>query len=238
MSDRTAELAASLAALRDRIVRGCEAAGRDPASVTLVAVTKTFPASDVRALLDLGVADFGENRDQDARDKVAALREAGVPQPRWHFVGRLQRNKATSVAGYADVVHSVDRAQLAESLGAAATRRDRTVTALVQVNLDEAADRAGRGGAVPAEVAQVAAAVAAQPALVLGGVMAVAPLSADPGPAFARLAETAAAVRADHPAAQWISAGMSGDLEAALQHGATHVRVGTALLGGRPPPLG
>lgn len=238
MTDRSAQLAGALAALRERIARGCAAAGRDPAEVTLVAVTKTFPLTDVRALCELGVADIGENRDQDARPKAAALAEAGVPQPRWHFVGRLQRNKATSVAAYADVVHSVDSVALAEALGAAATRRERTVTALVQVSLDEAAERAGRGGAAPEQVAEIAEAVAGQRALVLGGVMAIAPPHGDPAAAFARLADTAAALRTDHPDAQWISAGMSGDLEAALVHGATHVRVGTALLGGRTPPLG
>jgi PLP dependent protein len=227
---RAAELAASLAAVRARIGAACHAAGRDPAAVTLIAITKTFPASDVRLLASLGVREVGENRDQEAAPKAAAC-AALAPPLTWHFVGQLQTNKAPSVAGYADVVQSVDRPRLVRALGAAARRSRRHVRCLVQVSLDEAP---GRGGAPPSEVMAVAAAVAGEEGLDLGGVMAVAPLGMDPRAAFSRLAEIAAGVRKVHPAAVMISAGMSGDLEEAIAAGATHVRVGTALLGGRP----
>jgi uncharacterized pyridoxal phosphate-containing UPF0001 family protein len=140
------------------------------------------------------------------------------------------------VARYADVVHSVDRVELVQPLAIAARAAGRSLTALVQVDLaDEPVP--GRGGADPADVGDLAAAVAAA-GLLLGGVMAVAPLDTDPDPAFARLAEVAAAIRAAHPAATMVSAGMTGDLEAAVRHGATHVRVGTALLGRRAAPVG
>jgi pyridoxal phosphate enzyme (YggS family) len=224
---RTEEISHNLAAVRRRIALACAAAGRAPDEVTLVAVTKTYPASDVERLAALGVTDVGENRDQEAAPKAAAVK-ADV---RWHFVGHLQRNKCRSVVGYADVVHSVDSVRLAEALAdAAGKERDRPLEVLVQVSLD--GDPA-RGG-VDNDVAAVADAVAGADLLVLKGVMAVAPVEADPDGAFARLAEISARIRATHPGADRISAGMSGDLEAAVRHGSTHVRVGSALLGNRP----
>ena len=219
---RAEELAANLLAVRARLV----ATGRD---VVLVAISKTWPVSDVAVLRDLGVHDFGENRDADARAKAAEVTDV-----RWHFVGAVQTNKAGSVASYADVVHSVDRLRLAGALGAGAVRAGRTVEALVQVSLD--GDPA-RGGARVGDVPRLADAVALTAGLHLAGVMAVAPLGQDPVAAFARLAELAAALCADHPQATVVSAGMSGDLEAAVAAGATHVRVGTALFGHRAPLL-
>ena len=232
--DRRAQLAANLAALEERITAACRAAGRSRAEVTLVAVTKTFPASDVRLLAELGVREVGENRDQEAAPKAAACADLPV---RWHFVGQLQTNKARSVAGYADVVHSVDRPRLVAALDRAAAERERPLTCLVQVDLDEG-PHAGRGGVPVADldgIRALADAVARADHLVLGGVMAVAPLGGDPGPAFARLEQVAGALRAAYPRATVVSAGMSGDLEAAVGHGATHLRIGTALLGSRPP---
>lgn len=226
---RAEQLADRLAEVEDRIARACAAAGRPRADVTLVAVTKTWPASDAAVLRDLGVRDLAENRDAEARAKAAEV--TGV---RWHFVGAVQTNKARSVASYADVVHSVDRAALVTALGAGARRAGRTVEALVQVSLD--GDPA-RGGALPADVLGLADAVAGADGLRLGGVMAVAPLGADPARAFALLAQVAADLRARHPDATTVSAGMTGDLEQAVAAGATHVRVGTALLGARPPVL-
>jgi pyridoxal phosphate enzyme (YggS family) len=203
--------------------------------VTLIAITKTFPASDAAILRDLGVLDLGENRDQDARRKAAE-----VPEARWHFVGQLQTNKARSVVGYASVVHSVDRAGLAEALAAALARAEReSLDVLVQVNLDEAAPAdAARGGAAPGQVPALADRVAELAGLRLRGVMAVAPLGAEPDRAFARLAQLAEQVRVVHPQATWVSAGMSGDLAAAIRHGSTHVRVGSALLGRRSAAFG
>jgi hypothetical protein len=234
VTDRRSDLAASLALLRGRIEAGCVAADRDPAGVTLVAVTKTFPASDVRLLAELGITDVGENRDADAAAKHAECADLDL---RWHMVGQVQRNKSRSVAAYADVVHSVDRLRLVTALDTAATAAGRVITALVQVNLDSTAE-AGRGGAAPAEVDDLAAAIDAAAGLRLGGLMAVAPLGKDPDAAFARLSYAAEGLRRVYPDADMVSAGMSGDLEAALRHGATHLRVGTALLGDRPPLVG
>ncbi|MEU5905641.1 YggS family pyridoxal phosphate-dependent enzyme [Micromonospora sp. NPDC047467] len=234
--DRRAELAAGLAQVRARIADACADAGRDRAEVTMIAVTKTYPADDVLALAGLGVTDMGENRDQEAAGKAAEVAAAGV-NPRWHFIGQLQRNKARSVVRYADVVHSVDSARLARALASAAADRERPLDALVQVSID--GDPA-RGGALPGSddpgvgLEAVAEAVADAPALRLAGLMAVAPLGWQPERAFARLAEVAEAFRTVHPGATALSAGMSGDLEIAIRYGATHVRVGSALLGMRP----
>ncbi|MBQ0892455.1 YggS family pyridoxal phosphate-dependent enzyme [Micromonospora sp. U56] len=235
--DRRAELAAGLARVRARIADACAAAGRGRAEVTMIAVTKTYPAGDVVALAGLGVADVGENRDQEAAPKAAEVAAAGVAV-RWHFIGQLQRNKARSVVRYADVVHSVDSVRLARALDAAACAgRDRPLDALVQVSID--GDPA-RGGALPDSadpdrgLGPVAEALAGAGGLRLAGLMAVAPLGWEPERAFARLAEVAARFRDRHPEATALSAGMSGDLEPAIEYGATHVRVGSALLGMRP----
>ncbi len=224
---REQEIAAGLAEVEARIARACRAAGRERGEVTLVAVTKTYPSSDIRILARLGVRDIGENRDQEA--SVKARECADLPLT-WHFVGQLQTNKVRSVAGYAHLVHSVDRSRLVQALSRAAERAGREVGCLVQVALD---DDPARGGARPVDVPRLADEIAGSPGLRLAGVMAVAPLGEEPGKAFARLAELARAVQASHPGATIVSAGMSGDLDEAIAHGATHVRVGTALLGPR-----
>jgi uncharacterized pyridoxal phosphate-containing UPF0001 family protein len=211
--ERTADLVGALGAVRNRIADACEAAGRDPRSVTLIAVTKTHPVADVAALASLGVLDVGESKDQEAREKIAEF--AAGPELRWHMVGRLQANKARSVAGWATAVHSVD--------------------VFVQVSLDGDPER---GGVLDADLDALTDAVAARAELTLRGLMAVAPMHADPDASFARLAELADRVRRAHPEAHGLSAGMSHDLEAAIRNGATHVRVGTALLGRRPPVFG
>jgi pyridoxal phosphate enzyme (YggS family) len=241
---RRAELAGNLARVRTRIVDACTAAGRDRGEITLVAVTKTYPASDVLHLAGLGLRDIGENRDQEAAPKAAEAAAAGVPV-RWHFIGQLQRNKARSVVRYAHLVHSVDRPELVNALaraceavpresvsGAGPAGPDGPLGVLLQVSLDEAP---GRGGVPPEQLLTLAETVAARPVLALRGVMAVAPLDAPPEPAFAHLAELAARLRAEHPSATVVSAGMSTDLEAAIRYGATHVRIGSALLGYRAP---
>ncbi len=224
---REQQLRAGLATVRERIEAGCRAGGRSPDEVTLVVVTKTYPARDVALLSALGVRDVGENRDQEAAGKHAEC--AGLPL-RWHFVGRLQTNKARSVAGYADLVHSLDRPRLVGALAAGARAAGRVLECLIQVSLD--GDPA-RGGALPADVPALAAAVAAEDALVLRGVMAVAPLGQDPRRAFALLPGLREQLLIDHPEAGIISAGMSADLEDALAEGATHLRVGSAVLGPR-----
>jgi PLP dependent protein len=228
-SSRRDELAVRLAAVRHRIAAACQAAGRNPADVTLIAVTKTWPASDVRLLSELGVSDVGENRDAEAAPKAAQCADLDLT---WHFIGQLQTNKVASVVRYASFVHSVDRMRLIRALGPAALRAGRVVQCLVEVSLD--GDPA-RGGALASEVPALAEALEAEPGLVLAGVMAIAPLGMAPREAFALLLDSAAVVRAVRPAAAVISAGMSGDLEDAVAAGATHLRIGTALLGDRGP---
>lgn len=261
---RRTELEKNLAAVRTRIGAACAAAGRDPAEITLIAITKTRPATDVLLLHELGVTDFGENKDQEAAPKAAACAAApavaGREPIRWHFVGQLQTNKAPSVARYADVVHSVDRLRLVRALGAAVRKDGRdqeggsALTCLVQVSLETAATEApdaadaahaahaaagdpARGGAPAGQLRRIAEAIEAEPGLILGGIMAVAPLGVPPGEALAPLRSCSLAVRAVNPTATIISAGMSADLEAAIENGATHVRIGTALLGARRPPV-
>jgi PLP dependent protein len=233
MSDpRGDELAERLAGVRTRVDRAAAEAGRSPDDVTLVVVTKTWPASDVRLLHDLGVRDFGENRSQEAAEKAAQVTDLPLT---WHFVGQVQSNKALQVAAYASVVHSVSSARVAARLDAGAQRFDRWIDCLVQINLDPDGPGSGRGGVSPSAAEDVAGAVDSADRLRLVGVMGVAPLGADPVPAYQRLAALAAGLRQGHPSATKLSAGMSGDFEAAIAVGATHVRVGNAILGERPP---
>ncbi|RNL86643.1 YggS family pyridoxal phosphate-dependent enzyme [Halostreptopolyspora alba] len=235
---RRRRVAENLHALRERVRVASEKAGRAADDVTIVAVTKTYPARDVRILADLGVRDIGENRDQEAAAKAEQCRGLDL---RWHFVGQLQTNKARSVARYADVVHSVDRVRLVRALGARARDAGRELSCLVQVSLDPGSDvgvLGPRGGTHPSDAAAVADAIAAESGVTLGGVMAVAPREGDPAGAFDRLYAVASTIRDRYPQATVISAGMSGDLEMALAHGATHLRIGTALLGERSPNVG
>ncbi len=221
-----------LQAVRDRIAAAARTAGRDPASVALLAVSKTWPADDVRALAALGQTAFGENRAQELAGKAAEL--ADLPLE-WHFVGQLQRNKAAAVARTGAVVHSLDRSALARALSRAGEEHAAPVGVFVQVDLGGAAgELAERGGVAPDDVARLADEVAGLPGLRLRGLMAVAPRDEPPAPAFARLVALAERLRADHPGATDVSAGMSGDLEEAVAAGTTLVRVGTALFGSRP----
>ncbi|MEV4646507.1 YggS family pyridoxal phosphate-dependent enzyme [Saccharopolyspora sp. NPDC049426] len=235
--ERRAELAESLAEVRERLAEACRAAGRSPEEVELLAVTKTFPASDVALLSDLGLSAFAENREQEARGKVAEFAELRPQAPRrWHMVGQLQRNKARAVARWADVVESVDSERLAEALSRATANaletgeRERPLDVLVQVSLD---GTTGRGGCAPEDVHRLADMITRTSGLRLRGVMAVAPLGGDAAVSFDTLLSISERLRIDHPEAVDVSAGMSGDLESAVAHGSTRVRVGTALLGGR-----
>lgn len=252
MTDRKSQLATNLAQVEERIAAACAAAGRKREEVTLIVVTKTYPASDVRILSELGVRHVAENRDQDAAPKVADC--ADLPLT-WHFVGQLQTNKVRSVVSYADVVQSVDRPKLVTALSTGAVRAERELGCLIQVALDAEEngresggarsslqgwrwEMGGRGGVGPGGIEELAGLVAQAPGLRLDGLMTVAPLT---GPyagrqqaAFERLMEFSTLMRAAHPAANMVSAGMSADLEQAVAAGATHVRVGTAVLGVRP----
>jgi hypothetical protein len=232
-SSRAAQVAANLEAVRGRIAAACAAAGRPSDEVTLVAITKTWPASDVRILASLGVRHIGENRDQEARAKAAECADLDVV---WHFVGQLQRNKAASVVRYANIVESVDRGALAGALDRAAERAGRTLGVCLQVSLAESAGAPGplgRGGVDPSGLLELAGQVARTEHLDLRGVMAVAPLGVDPRGPFERLAAAHERLLAEHPGATMRSAGMSGDYEIAIATGATHVRLGSALLGRR-----
>ncbi|MCX5523505.1 YggS family pyridoxal phosphate-dependent enzyme [Streptomyces bobili] len=236
MTDRKGELAANLAQVERRITAACAAAGRKREEVTLIVVTKTYPASDVRILSELGVRHVAENRDQDAAPKAAACSDLPLS---WHFVGQLQTNKVRSVVGYADVVQSVDRARLVTALSKEAERVGREVGCLIQVALDAGESARGeRGGVAPGGIAELAGLVAGAPGLRLAGLMTVAPLTGEYAgqqqAAFERLMDLSTDLRRTHPAANMVSAGMSADLEQAVAAGATHVRVGTAVLGVRP----
>lgn len=257
--DRQSELGGNLQRVRKRITEGLEAAGRND-EATLIVVTKFFPASDVAALAEVGVRDVGENRDQEASPKAAETAEnphcGGL---RWHFVGQLQSNKAKSVVRYAQAVHSIDRSSLVKALNKAMTAEQQRRTdggsplrgnlqCFIQVDLGTDGSRempggdepegsrhpAGRGGVDPEKLLRLAAQIDEAEHLELAGIMAVAPLGDDPDEAFARLAGISRKMRDQYPHAGAISAGMSSDLEQALKHGATHLRVGSDVLGQRP----
>lgn len=234
---RREQLATALVVVRERIALACEKAGRSPGAVRLVAVTKTFPATDAALLTDLGMLDLGENREQEAAGKVDELRELRPDAPvRWHMVGRLQRNKARSVARWAAEIQSVDSVRLARALGKAtgnaraAGERTEPLDVLVQASIDGDPER---GGCPLDSLGELADEVAGSSELCLRGLMAVAPLGMAPEEAFGALARAAERLRRDHPAATDLSAGMTNDLEIAITHGSTCVRVGTALLGTR-----
>ena len=227
---RRDEIASGLDDVRGRIADAAAAAGRAAEEVTLVVVTKFFPASDVRLLAELGVTDVGVNRHPEAADTLAECRDLGR---RWHFIGGLQSNKAAAVAAYADVVESVDRVKLVGALDRGAHERSHQLDVLLQVSLDPPG-RTGRSGADVSDLPALADAVDDAGMLRLRGLMAIAPLGEDPRTAFDRLAGVRASFVAERPDATWLSAGMSNDFEAAVGAGATHVRVGSAILGARP----
>ncbi|PPI21630.1 YggS family pyridoxal phosphate-dependent enzyme [Rathayibacter sp. AY1B1] len=218
------ELAERWAEVSERVADATRSAGRETSSVTTIVVTKFHPVSLLRDLLELGVVDFGENRHQEAQEKSAEM--AGTAA-RWHFIGQLQSKKARQVRRYADAIHSVDRLALVPLLEAG----EEPLDVFLQVNLTEDPER---GGASPADVERLAEALAGAPGLTLRGVMAVAPLDEEPRPAFARLRSISDLVRAVEPSATAISAGMSNDFAEAIEEGATHLRIGSAITGERP----
>ena len=241
-SERHTEIAERLRVVRERIDHACTRAGREAGEIGLVVVTKFFPATDIEHLVDLGVTDIGENKDQEAGAKVAELGEQVREAVTVHFIGQLQTNKANRVTRYADVVQSVDRARLVTALDRGVANaveggeRHTSLDVTLQVDLGEGEDQ-GRGGALPDDLPGLAETVAATEHLRLRGLMAVAPFGLDEvgtRAAFDRLAALGERLRSDHPEATWLSAGMSGDLESAIAAGATHLRVGSAILGSRP----
>ncbi|AFM17907.1 pyridoxal phosphate enzyme, YggS family [Mycolicibacterium chubuense NBB4] len=238
---REAELGEALARVRDRLARAAEAAGRDAGDIELLPVTKFFPAGDVVALHRLGCEAFGESRDQEATQKVAAVAEvAGCERIRWHMVGRIQRNKARSIAEWAYAAHSVDSAKVVAALDRGALdalargARAAPLRVYVQVSLDGDESRGGVDVAAADRLDELCSAVEAAQGLQFVGLMAVPPREADPDAAFGRLQQELARVQQHYRQRLDLSAGMSRDLEAAVKHGSTCVRVGTALLGSRP----
>jgi PLP dependent protein len=230
MSNRLSEIQSNLETIQTRISNACSAAGRDISEITLIAVTKTYPASDVDLLKQLGIENVGENRDQEASSKKSEVKN----EFKWHFIGQLQSNKAKSVVNYADLIHSVDRWSLAKEIQKSAQGINKVQPVLIQVDLDQSGPDPTRGGIWPAELSELASSIRQASHLELKGLMSVAPLGEKPELAFARLKDIRASFLKEHPQAQILSAGMSDDLEAAILHGATHLRVGSALLGERP----
>ncbi|WP_334152016.1 YggS family pyridoxal phosphate-dependent enzyme [Microbacterium sp.] len=221
------DLRTRLSAIDARIADAARLAGRDPAEITRIVVTKFHPASLVRELHELGVAEVGENRQQELSAKQAEL---AVLDLRWHFIGQAQTNKASAIRRSANVVHSIDRPRIADALDRAA-EDDTRLDVLVQINLT---DDLGRGGVAPADAVGLAEHVLTLPTLRLRGVMAVAPLDEEPASAFARLRDVADGIRTVDSDATWISAGMTGDFVEAIAAGATHLRIGSAITGPRP----
>jgi pyridoxal phosphate enzyme (YggS family) len=218
LSDRVERVASGIS-------EAARSADRDPSELTLIAVTKFHPASLVRDLHALGLRHFGENRHQEAREKAIELADLDLS---WHFVGQLQSKKARQAREYASVVHSVDRPELVDRLASLGHPLD----VFLQVNLT---DDPARGGVRPDELLALAERAAGADGLNLLGVMAVAPLDEEPRAAFARLRASSDEVRSVVPTATSISAGMSHDYREAIAEGATHLRIGTAITGNRPP---
>jgi PLP dependent protein len=222
LADRLVEVDAGIA-------DAARAAGRDPAEITRIVVTKFHPASLVHDLYELGVRDVGENRQQDLAAKVPEV--GPLPDLRWHFIGQAQTNKARAIRSVASAVHSIDRVRIADAFDSAAAAGDPRLDVLLQVNLT---DDPGRGGVAPDDLAGLAEHVAGCRTLRVRGVMAVAPLDEPPAPAFERLRTYADRVRTIVPDADWISAGMTADFAEAIAAGATHLRIGSAITGPRP----
>ena len=222
MSSREADISENLQAITARIVSAAESAGRSPEEITLIAVTKTFPVTDVKILYELGVRDFGENRDQEGSVKFSEL----PGDCNWHFQGQIQSNKLKSIAAWADVIHSIDDISHAKKLSSLVASKE----IFVQVSLD---NLPGRGGVNPEQLHDFLGEVTALANLNVRGLMAVAPLDEPPLEAFKRLKTLSETVIKTHPNTWEISAGMSNDFEAAISQGATHIRIGSQILGVR-----
>jgi pyridoxal phosphate enzyme (YggS family) len=230
MSNRLADLQSNLGKINTKIAEACSRSKRNISEITLIAVTKTYPASDVDLLKQIGIENVGENKDQEATRKISQVKEKFS----WHFIGQLQSNKAKSVVTYAELVHSVDRLSLAKELQKSASAIAKKQKVLIQVDLDQGGPDPNRGGVWPADLAALALFISQSENLELSGLMSVAPLGENPSVAFERLAQIRSEFLKNYPNALILSAGMSEDLEAAIEHGATHLRIGSALLGERP----
>ena len=219
--DRRSEIAGNLEAVHEQISKAAARAGRSVNEITLIAVTKTFPASDVEILKELGVSNFGENRDSDAAPKAAAI--PGT----WHFQGQIQSNKLKSICSWANVIHSLDEIRHFEIIE---KNTAHPLDIFCQVSLDGSE---ARGGVSEKKLYELAKEIEKSPIHKLQGLMAVAPLGIDPTVAFSKLSAIHKAFMADFPKANKLSAGMSGDFKEAIAHGATHIRIGSQILGSR-----
>ncbi len=225
MSSREIEIAAALAAVESQIAAAAAKVGRDRSEITLIAVTKTYPASDVEILRNLGVQNFGENRNEEGEAKSAQV--SGT----WHFQGQVQSRKLRDIAGWASFIHSLDSADHLEKLSRIATELGREISIFLQLSLDGAPDR---GGVIKSELAALADSVANLPQIKLVGLMCVPPVEYEHERAFSEIAEIHQGFLTNYPAATFLSAGMSSDYQIAISHGATHLRIGSQILGSRP----
>jgi pyridoxal phosphate enzyme (YggS family) len=224
---RKDQILSNLESVKEKISAAAQEAGRAPSEITLIAVTKTFPVSDLEILYELGVRNFGENRDQEAAPKVSAL-PADIT---WHFQGGIQSNKLKSISNWASVIHSVDKFKYAQMISQFSVGKTKEI--FIQVSLDTIPQ--SREGVDPADLMQLAEQIMSLPNLEVKGLMAVAPLDQPTEQAFVRLQQIQQKFIQLYPAASSLSSGMSGDYELAISLGATHVRIGSSILGNRSP---
>jgi len=224
---RKDQILSNLESVKEKISAAAQAAGRSPSEITLIAVTKTFPVSDLEILHELGVRNFGENRDQEAAPKVGVLPADFT----WHFQGGIQSNKLKSISNWASVIHSVDKFKYAQMISQFSVGKTKEI--FIQVSLDTLPQ--SREGVDPADLMQLAEQIMSLPNLEVKGLMAVAPLDQPTEQAFVRLQQIQQKFIQLYPAASSLSSGMSGDYELAISLGATHVRIGSSILGNRSP---
>ena len=225
MSAREIEIAQALKSVEDRIGEAATKAGRARNEITLIAVTKTYPASDVEILRNLGVQNFGENRNEEGVEKSVLV--SGT----WHFQGQVQSRKLRDIASWATYIHSLDSADHIGKLSRIATEIGKEISIFLQLSLDGAP---GRGGVVASEIRALADSVANLPQIKMVGLMCVPPVELEHERAFSEIADIHQGFLANFPTANFLSAGMSSDYEVAITHGATHLRVGSQILGSRP----
>ena len=224
---RVDEITANLEKVNEQIKLAAASANRLSDDITLVAVTKTFPVSDIEILYSLGIRDFGENRDQEASEKVGLL----PMDVRWHFQGQIQSNKLKSITSWASYIHSVDQLRYAQMISDYSAGNKKPI--FMQVSLDKLPQ--SRSGVNPSDLLELAGAISALPGIRLQGLMAVAPVNSPAEQAFAELEDIRSDFLSTFPDAKSLSIGMSGDYQIAIKYGATHIRIGSSILGIRSP---
>jgi pyridoxal phosphate enzyme (YggS family) len=225
MNMRVDEITNGLAKVKERISLAASKAGRSLDEITLIAVTKTYPVSDVAILHNLGISNFGENRSDEGAEKAAQV--SGV----WHFQGQVQSRKLREIAGWASYIHSIDSAEHAEKLSRICIELEKEISIFLQLSLDGAP---GRGGVTAAEISALAEQASKLPNINLIGLMCVPPVSYEHQRAFSEISDIHRGFISTFPEAKLLSAGMSSDFEVAIAHGATHLRIGSQILGSRP----